>query len=189
MCNEFCPVSTVRPRHSRVHSWVSCMMWPLCLPVRRRNTVPNALEDMDEKSNENAYQKVSISNQESGACNQTNCCCDSLCQFQLIIIMILNPCDGGATEATRSPAGRRRKRLASHVRLRPGSLRWPAAPCVERGVGLEEGAQALPEDAQRERGRQTETETERERGRERGRESVCGGDGRAGGCWMRRQRY
>jgi hypothetical protein len=56
-------------------------MWPLCLPVRRRNTVPNALEDMDEKSNENAYQKVSISNQESGACNQTNCCCDSL--FQL----------------------------------------------------------------------------------------------------------
>ena len=68
-------------------------------------------------------------------------------------------------------------------------MRWPAAPCVERGVGLEEGAQALPEDAQRERGRQTETETERERGRERGRESVCGGDGRAGGCWMIRQRY
>ena len=69
--------------------------------------------------------------------------------------------------------GERLKRLASHVRLRPGSLRWPAAPCVERGVGLEEGAQALPDDAQREREMQTETETEREAEREG--ERVCGG--------------
>jgi hypothetical protein len=101
--------------------------------------------------------------------NQTNCCCDSLCQFQLIIIMILNPCDGGATEATRVP------------RPTPSGFLALARRPLRRARRRPRGGRAGPARRRTEGEGEADRDGDRERERQRERERECVGGGRA--CW------